>query len=272
MVEVQHYEKNEIESWGDKMNLFTLGVKSLLAILITAFYSNFAFANLEMKVNLEKLHFNVPNYCGDLVEQAPPSEGGPFQKTSICEESQFANTQFLDGVVYRIVDGDTIHFYLGSKIYAIRMLGIDTPELHILGKAQPKWGDLAKVYLQRFVAPGDRIRLEFDQVKCDKYGRVLAHVYKGSTNLNFEQVKGGMAVNYCIAPNMKHCSEYAAEVRRNISFSQGIFSDKCMVPPYVWRKALQGQEMSRPVENIKTGAKYPGADYYKVALPDRVFF
>lgn len=264
------------------MHLFTLVVKnhsntSRLATWGISVLAGFlslgatAFANLEMRANLEDLHFDIPESCEELVEKAP-RYSERYEQPKQCTEDQLKNTQAISGTVYRVVDGDTIHFYVGSSLYGIRMLGIDTPELHITGKAQPKWGEIAKKSLQGMVGPGDKIRVELDKTKCDKYGRILGHVFKGFVNLNREQVKSSMAVNYCIAPNLKYCAEYANEVRSNETFRRGIFNDKCFVTPYVWRKALQGQTMSRPVENIRTGVRMKAEDYYKVPLADRVFY
>ena len=173
--------------------------------------------------------------------------------------------------VYRIVDGDTIHIDINGKIFDVRMLGMDTPELHFYSKAQPKWGAVARDELAKMVAPGDVVRAEFDQTKCDKYGRILVHIFKGSTNINLEQVKRGMAANYCIAPNLHYCDQFAAAYRNAELHQLGMHGDRCVVTPYVWRRAMMNRSMDKRVKNVITGVTYEPGDYYKVPVADRIF-
>lgn len=68
--------------------------------------------------------------------------------------------------VERVVDGDTFVCDDGPRV---RMLQINTPELDACG------GGWAKAALSEiFLRPGTRVRLEYDSVRGDRYGRVLA--------------------------------------------------------------------------------------------------
>ncbi len=68
--------------------------------------------------------------------------------------------------VERVVDGDTFICRDGPRV---RMLQIDTPELGTCGGQWAK-DALAGIFLR----PGTVVRLEYDAVRGDRYGRVLA--------------------------------------------------------------------------------------------------
>jgi endonuclease YncB( thermonuclease family) len=223
----------------------------------------------DLKKAFKDLKVDVPASC-PLVTKAPTHTGGHLPTTK-CTPNSFASVSAVQAKVYRVLDGDTIHVYIGAQVYPVRMLGMDTPELHFFGRAQPKWAELAQQSLASMVKAGDTVRLEFDRQKCDKYGRILVHVFKGSTNINREQILRGVASNYCIAPNLKYCNEYADAYANAKSYQRNMHSDKCVVTPYVWRKGLQGKLMDKMVKHRRTGTTYAPMDYVKVKVEDRVF-
>jgi endonuclease YncB( thermonuclease family) len=247
----------------------------LLTVTLALSHATAAFAqsNLALPASFKKLHITIPNNC-PIVERADAIDGdsGPYLRTYTCNEATFAGVSSVTGTVYRVVDGDTIHFFYRGRLYATRMLGMDTPELHYVSNAQPKWGVKARDTLRKMVSPGDTIRAEFDQVKCDRYGRMLVHLYKGNLNLNLAQVQIGMAANYCIAPNLKHCAEYAAAYRKAQSAQLGIHSDRCSVTPYVWRRAMGNHPMDKNVKDSETGITYTPSQYYLVPVANRIFY
>jgi len=230
-----------------------------------------SFSAFALPASFARLHVNVSDSC-PLVELVGKTEIGPFEKTNLCRENEYAGVTSITGQVYRVVDGDTIHFYAKGKLFAIRMLGMDTPELHFYGKAQPTWGLKARNALLQMVKPGDLIRGEFDQVKCDRYGRMLLHVFKGNVDLNYEQVKNGMAANYCIAPNLKYCDQYATAYRIASRDRLGIHSDSCSITPYVWRKAMMDKTMDKKVKDVLTGLTVSADQYYKIPVANRIFY
>jgi micrococcal nuclease len=220
---------------------------------------------------LKDLHADVPASC-ELMSTAPRSEGGPFEKTSMCADAGVEGNTIITATVYRVLDGDTIHVRYNNQVFGIRMLGVDTPELHYLAKAQPKWGESAKKVLHALLKSGDTVKLELDQQACDKYGRILAHVWKGNKNINAELIRRGAAMNYCIHPNVKHCTEYSDLVHQAQARAGTMYQDPCLVTPYVWRKAMEGKLMERNVQDIRTGKTYYPEDYHRVPLADRLFY
>ncbi|HEY8278995.1 MAG TPA: thermonuclease family protein, partial [Bdellovibrionota bacterium] len=114
--------------------------------------------------------------------------GPPLDK---CKPGKRIDT---DAVVLRDVDGDTVDVKTKTGSYSIRMLGIDTPETHFMGHSQGEWGERAAEQLARLAPVGSRVKLDLADEPCDKYGRVLAHIFIGKVHVNAEMVKNGMAV------------------------------------------------------------------------------
>jgi micrococcal nuclease len=99
-------------------------------------------------------------------------------------------------VVERIADGDT--FTCRDRV-RVRLIGIDTPEL-----AQGEAGREARAALARLIPPGTAVRLEQDVSPRDRYGRTLAHVWRGSRLINEALVREGWAMLYTVPPNVKY--------------------------------------------------------------------
>ena len=108
-----------------------------------------------------------------------------------------------EGVVVRVVDGDTIKVRLGQRVEKVRYIGVNTPELHHPRKGAEPGGHEAEVVNRRLVA-GKRVRLELDVQTRDRYGRLLAYVWVGDTMINAELVRLGYAQVMTIPPNVRH--------------------------------------------------------------------
>ena len=92
--------------------------------------------------------------------------------------------------VERVIDGDTLKLSNGETVC---LIGIDCPESKLNDKAQRdseitgkdlatinKMGQEATKFLKELVK-GREVRLEYDVEKRDKYGRLLAYVYRDDT-------------------------------------------------------------------------------------------
>jgi micrococcal nuclease len=109
----------------------------------------------------------------------------------------------LDGVVVRIVDGDTIVVRLPDRLEKVRYIGVDTPELHHPSKGeQPGGREAAEV--NRVLVSGRRVRLELDVQPRDRHGRLLAYVWVDETMVNAELVRRGFAQVMTVPPNVRH--------------------------------------------------------------------
>lgn len=115
-----------------------------------------------------------------------------------------------DGVVVRVVDGDTIRVRVGASVERVRYIGIDTPETVKPGTPVQCYGKAASAFNSRLVR-AQRVRLVFDAERRDRYGRLLAYVYRQPDGLfvNAELVRRGYAEPMEIAPNVAHARQLA---------------------------------------------------------------
>lgn len=106
--------------------------------------------------------------------------------------------------VIRVVDGDTIDVEIGGREERVRLLGIDTPEVHVPdGESPDCFGAEASAYTAQLLGEGAAVRLERDVVGRDDYGRLLAYVYRieDGTMVNEALVRQGYARPMRIEPN-----------------------------------------------------------------------
>ena len=97
----------------------------------------------------------------------------------------------------RVSDGDTIVLDRGERV---RLIGVDTPELHHPVKPVEHFAREARDHVRRLVA-GKRIWLEYDRVRRDQYGRTLAYVYLADgTLLNLRIIEAGFGFAYTKHP------------------------------------------------------------------------
>jgi micrococcal nuclease len=131
-------------------------------------------------------------------------------------------------LVAEVRDGDTVVLDTGQKV---RLLGIDAPELEREGQPADFLAHKAKRFLTD-LAQGKRVRLEYDKVRYDRYGRVLAFLFlMDGTDLSRELVRQGLARVYTIPPNMRFREELLGAQRQAIAARRGI-----------WLKALKQDE------------------------------
>jgi micrococcal nuclease len=100
-------------------------------------------------------------------------------------------------------DGDTILLSDGRRV---RYIGINAPEVAHpeKGQAAERFGEAASKQNRRLVK-GQRVRLDFDREKTDRYGRQLAYVYlEDGTFVNLKMVETGYAYVLYKKPNTRH--------------------------------------------------------------------
>lgn len=177
-----------------------------------------------------------------------------------------------NATIAKNVDGDTVHVRTTSGTYSVRMLGVDTPETHFMGKSQGEWGERAAARTQELIPIGTQVRLEFSEESCDGHGRVLAFVNVGKANINLQLAKEGMAVNYCVAPTFEHCDEIGTAVAKAQAKKLGMFSDPKVELPYDFRRRMQNNEQRSYVGNWSTKEVLPPGNQNSVPVAQRVFF
>ncbi len=114
----------------------------------------------------------------------------------------------MEGRVTRVVDGDTIKVALGGRAQTVRYIGMDTPETVKPNTPVQCFGKSASAENQHLVA-GKRVALALGAEPRDRYGRLLAYVYRRGDGLfvNAALVRGGFASILTIPPNVAHAGE-----------------------------------------------------------------
>ena len=115
-----------------------------------------------------------------------------------------ATARALEGVVVKVVDGDTIHVRLDDdRVEKVRYIGVNTPEVHHPRRGEEPGGREATEVNRRLVA-GRHVRLELDVQSRDRYGRLLAYVWVGDSMVNAELVSRGYAQVMTVPPNVRY--------------------------------------------------------------------
>ena len=130
------------------------------------------------------------------------------------------------GVITRVVDGDTVHVRVSTGNETVRLIGIDTPETHRPGTPIECFGIEATKALQRLLPNGTPVRLERDAEARDRYGRLLAYVYRSKDALfvNLEQARQGSAAAYTFPPNVTHADEFVKAAADARDAGRGLWS------------------------------------------------
>jgi micrococcal nuclease len=134
-------------------------------------------------------------------------------------------TVFGHAQVVRVVDGDTIRVRIGDRIERVRYIGIDTPESVKPGTPVQCFAKRASAANAALVS-GRRVRLVADVEHRDRYGRLLAYVYREPDGafVNARLVRDGFARTLTIPPNVAHAAELARLAARARIAGRGLWS------------------------------------------------
>jgi micrococcal nuclease len=129
-----------------------------------------------------------------------------------------------EGVVTRVVDGDTVHVSLAGHDETVRYIGVDTPESVKPGTPIQCFAEAASAANHRLVE-GEAVRVAYDVERRDRYGRLLAYVYRvrDGAFVNAELVRDGYARTLTIAPNVRFAERFAALAREAREAQRGLW-------------------------------------------------
>lgn len=135
----------------------------------------------------------------------------------------------VDVVVKKVVDGDTLEVSGGERV---RLIGVDTPESVAPDRPVGCFGKEASRFTASVVPPGTPVRLVGDVEQRDRFGRLLAYVYRQADGLfvNAELLRQGFAQLLTIPPNIAHTDELAAIARQAREGSQGLWAACTLLP------------------------------------------
>lgn len=121
-----------------------------------------------------------------------------------------------EAVVTKITDGDTIRarFRRSGVEESVRLIGIDTPEVHGRGGLKECFGAQASERMKQLLPVDTVVRLERDTEPRDRYDRLLAYVFRASDDLHVNLVlaEEGYADTLTISPNVAYSDDYAEAV------------------------------------------------------------
>lgn len=115
--------------------------------------------------------------------------------------------------VREVIDGDTIVLQDGRQV---RYLGINAPE-----HGQP-YAQEATNFNRRLVS-GLPVRLEFDRLRDDRYGRLLAYVHQGSIIVNERLLAEGWAHIFSMLPNTRYADRFLQVQERAKRANRGMW-------------------------------------------------
>ncbi|MBM4294536.1 MAG: nuclease [Deltaproteobacteria bacterium] len=134
-----------------------------------------------------------------------------------------------EGAVAQVLDGDTV--VLAGTGHKVRLLGIDAPEMEREGQPAEFLAHQARAELDRLTR-GQELRLEYDQLRYDHYGRTLAYLFLPSgAMVNSEMVRQGLSHVYSRPPNVRFRDALLAAQREALEARRGI-----------WQKRLKQDE------------------------------
>jgi micrococcal nuclease len=123
------------------------------------------------------------------------------------------------------VDGDTIHVSVDGRRVKVRYIGVDTPESRRPGTPVQCFAKAASAFNASLLR-GRRVELRTDAERRDRYGRLLAYVYRVPDRLfvNAELVRRGYATVLTIPPNVAHAGEFLALERSARRAGRGLWN------------------------------------------------
>jgi len=130
----------------------------------------------------------------------------------------------VQGEVTRVVDGDTIHVDLDGTDETVRYIGVDTPESVKPGTPVQCFAKRASARNEQLVG-GQDVRLRFDVERRDRYGRLLAYVYRSRDGLfvNAALVRDGYARPLTVPPNVRFADRFARLAREAREAGRGLW-------------------------------------------------
>ncbi|QJY49829.1 thermonuclease family protein [Pseudonocardia broussonetiae] len=109
-----------------------------------------------------------------------------------------------EAIVTRVVDGDTIDVTVGGTEHRVRLLNIDTPESVDPDRPVECLALEATAFLEDLLPSGTPVRLEYDEVRTDRYDRTLAGVFTAAGALvNAEIARAGLAAVVVFDDNVR---------------------------------------------------------------------
>ena len=136
------------------------------------------------------------------------------------------DVELSEGLVTKIVDGDTFYAIVDGKEQSIRLIGVDTPETKHPNKAKQCFGSEATDYVSELLL-NKVVTLENDTSDKDRYGRLLRYAWVGDTFVNYNLVLNGYAFSVAYPPDIKHQIDFEIAEQKAKEEELGVWSLAC---------------------------------------------
>jgi|RhiMethySRZTD1v2_1073278.scaffolds.fasta_scaffold743706_1 endonuclease YncB( thermonuclease family) len=156
--------------------------------------------------------------------------------TSVAVVNAAGTTDRDQGVVERVVDGDTVDVSVNGTTTRIRLLNIDTPESVDPNQPVQCLGPEATEFLKTVLPVGTTVGLEYDEERIDRYDRTLAAVFTSDGMLvNAEIARQGLAATMVIGDNDRFYPQVEQARAEAMAAGRGLYSTDvaCTVPAQV---------------------------------------
>ncbi len=153
------------------------------------------------------------------------TEDAPKATTETMTAQASAPEQKLYQVV-RLVDGDTFKIHFNNQLESVRLIGVNTPEIHHPTKGVEPYGREAAAYAKKLL-DGKSVKLVFDVQTRDRYGRLLAYVYLPDGRfLNAQLVQDGYAQVMTVPPNVRFADTFVTMEQQAREAGRGMWAKK----------------------------------------------
>ena len=188
-----------------------------LASILIAFVVGGLVFNLDRLGNLDVQILKYKQFMPRKVRRILPSENLPYTTP--------APKMTLAARVLEVYDGDTVTVIDGPRKFRVRLYGIDAPE------AVQDYGIESRDLLRKLIL-GKTVAVAVMDV--DPYGRAVARITSGATDVNAEMIREGAAWYYQhFAPKETAFAEAETAAR---SARKGLWNAASPVPPWDFRK------------------------------------
>ena len=169
------------------------------------------------------------------------------------------------GVVTRVVDGDTFDVDLNGTVYRVRMIGIDTPEVY---GGVDCYGPEASAATKQLIE-GKTVRLVKDVSETDRYDRLLRYVYLGDLFVNDWLVRNGYAYASTYPPDVAHSQQFAAAQSEAQAAGRGLWAGCSATPtqPPAQPTATPTQPPAQPTATPPSSTCHPSYPDFCIKPP-----
>ena len=179
----------------------------------------------------------------------------PNVNTRISTEKSLMSypTEFFFGdtayQITRVIDGDTVEIRYEGNLTSVSLIGVNTPET----VPAETFGKESVSFIQNLLL-GETVYLRFDNNRTDKYGKMLAYLYRAPDGLfvNLEIVRQGYGKTYKASP-FTHKTLFQHYEKHAQNAGRGLWSTNSS-----GQQRIQPEEVPR-TKNVyitRTGKKY----------------